>query len=194
MLHYRRFRRWSMLLTAGFLIGLASAGLAACGYNGSIRSGAPVTQQSSASATRQSSTSVTRPQTQGTQPPQQGEAQAQQCGVVFASGTLLTVPRDETSIQVEDCFWLAFQHCRPATLVFTTSGIAKGTAGEAFTRTFTIHSANGACTISDMLQKGLFPHALLLVATSTCTGLRREPNALEFLSCGQDGTVSVLGA
>jgi len=191
---FRYFRRWSMIFIAGVLISLASAGVVACGYNGSLQNGTSATQQSGVPITQQKSRTAAQHQTQVPHTPQQIQTQPQQCGVVFAYGALLVVPQDDSSKQVEDCFWQAFQHCRPATLVFTADSIVKRSTAGALTRTFAISTANGACTISDRVQKGTFPHELQPLATYMCTGLRQQPQDLEVLSCGQDGTVSVLGA
>src|SRR5262249_39018390 len=104
-----------------------------------------------------------------------------------------TVPQDAGSQKAEECFWQAFQHCRSATLVFTLSSSGKGFAGQTILRTFTIHQENGACFITDALQKGATPKVLQPATTYTCTGLILHPGALDVLSCGQDGTVHVAG-
>lgn len=189
MEHYRGIRRWSIALMTGFLIVLLSAGLADCGYNGAAQGqgGAPAQHPAQAQTTqapRQTPTQTTRP-----------ASHFQQCGVVFGYGALETVPQSgDQSARAEDCFWQAFQHCRPAQLIFTTSGIAVKVSAQMLTRTFIIRSANGSCSLIDIVQHGTFPNALQPAsATYLCTGLKRQPNALEMLSCGRDGTVNVLG-
>src|SRR5216684_3064467 len=151
-------RHWSVALITGLLIALASAGLAACGYNGS---------------------------TPSTQP----QSQLQKCGFVHGFGTLEVVPKDLGGEQAENCFWQAFQHCRPATLVFITSSLHT-----TLIHTFTVHTGNSLCLITDAKQFGVVsnPHAPATIYT--CTGLIRHPRALDILSCGQEGTVVVLGA
>ncbi|MBA2285570.1 MAG: hypothetical protein H0W02_08815 [Ktedonobacteraceae bacterium] len=129
-----------------------------------------------------------------TQVPQQRQAQGQKCGIVFGYGALEVVPQDAGSPQAEACFWQAFQHCRPATLVFNSGGIGKGIAGKRVIRTFTIYKVNGTCVISDTRQESTSPNALSPATTYTCTGLLQHPRALDFIGCGRDGTIEVLGA
>lgn len=173
MRHQWKFRPWFVGLSAVFALALASTGLAACSYNRSSQGG-----------------SATQPQAQATQTSPQGQS----CGFVVGYGSLEPVPRDSGSPQVEACFWQAFQHCRAATLVFITGGVGKGAANQTFRRTFTIHQQNSACVIFDARQEGAAPNALQPAVTFTCTGLVRQPNALDILSCGQDGTIRVLGS
>jgi len=90
--------------------------------------------------------------------------------------------------QAESCFWQAFQHCRPATLAFTAGASAK--FHTTLKHTFTIHNENGTCLITDVQQIGASSNT----TNSICTGLVRHPRALDVLSCGQEGTVAVLGA
>ena len=161
MTHHYRLRCWSVALTTGILIAFASAGLVACGYNSST----------------QSSASLTQPQ-----------PQLQKCGFVFGFGALELVPRDLGAEQAENCFWQAFQHCRPATLVFNTGARAKFTS--TLKHTFTTYNENGACLIADVKQIGSSSNAKI----SICSGLVWHPRALDVLSCGQEGTVTVLGA
>ena len=182
MLPYWRFRRCSAALIAGFLIILASTGLAACGYNG--------LPQSSTSATQGQTQETQTPQTQA---PRQSQAPVQKCGFVFGYEALTTMPQDAGSQKAEGCFWQAFQHCSLATLVFTSSSNGKGIGGQTIVRTFTIHQANGACFITDALQKGATPRTLQPATIYTCTGLIQHPGALDILSCGPDGTINVAG-
>ena len=80
------------------------------------------------------------------------EPQLQKCGFVFGFGALELVPRDLGAEQAENCFWQAFQHCRPAILVFNTGAKAKFTS--TLKHTFTIYNENVACLIADVKQIG----------------------------------------
>jgi hypothetical protein len=155
------------VFSIGLMMALAGVGLAACGSSGS-----------------QSSTSSTQPQPQAqvTHLP----VAAQKCGVVQGLAQLEVPPSDTGATQVENCFWQAFQHCRPATLVFITSS-----ANTALIRTFTIHDENGVCSISDAKQQRIVPNPPSPAGTYTCTGLVQKPDGLHFSACGKDGDVLV---
>jgi hypothetical protein len=168
-------------LNIGLLIALVSTGLAACGYSGSNQGSTPSTQS--------------QPQAQVTHPPIQSHPQAQvthppvpvqKCGVVHGLAHLEVPPSDTGAGRAENCFWQAFQHCRPATLVFITSSV-----DTALIRTFTIHNHNGACSISDATQQRIVPHPPSPAGTYTCTGLVQKPDGLHFTACGKDGDVLV---
>jgi len=170
----RWFRTSSAALGTGLLIALVSAGLAACGYNadqGSI-------------ASTQSVAQVIHSQAQATH----SQVQVQKCGVVQALGILEFPPSDTGAEQVETCFWQAFQHCHPATLIFIRSG-----RGIALMHTFTLHNNKGSCSISDAKQLRIAPNPLSPPRTYNCTGLVKLPGALRFTACGQDGDVFVAG-
>lgn len=177
MLHHWKFRPWLVGFSAVFVLVLTSTSLAAC----------------SPTNTPQRGTSAAQGQTQASQTPTQSQPKEQNCGLVSGYGTLESVPRDPGSPQVEACFWQAFQHCRPAILVFITSGVEKGAANRAFRRTFTIHLEQSACVIYDARQEGPSLTALQPAETFTCTGLAQQQNALDIISCGEDGTIRVLG-
>jgi len=183
----RVLRHWSVVLTTGFLIALASAGLVACGYNG-----APSTQPQSQATQPLTPAQRTSPPTRvistpTTQPPLQ--SQLLKCGSVHGFGTLEVVPKDLGGEQAENCFWQAFQHCRLATLVFVTNGLHT-----TLIHTFTIHTNGGLCLITDAKQFGVVSNQHAPATIYTCTGLIQHPRALDVLNCGQEGTVVVLGA
>jgi len=112
--------------------------------------------------------------------------QAQNCGTVDTALNGQPVDRNQARL-AGNCFWQAFQHCRPATLVFITPS-----AGTALIRTFTIHNNQGTCSISDAKQLRMTANQLSAVKTFTCTGLVQQQGLL-FLSCGEDGNVLVPG-
>lgn len=169
-LHWRLHRWLSMTIVAlsiGLLIALVSTGLAACGNSGSNQGNTPSTQ----------------PKTQVTQLP----AEVQQCGIVQGLARLEVPVADNGAQQAENCFWQAFQHCRPASLVFVTTSL-----DTSLIRTFTIHNNQGACSISDARQQRIVPNQPSAARIYTCTGLLQQ-HGLRFLSCGEDGDVFVPG-
>ncbi len=171
----RWFRTTSVALSTGLLIAVVSVGLAACGYNGS--------DQGSISST-QSLAQVIHSQSQATD----SQTKVQKCGVVQGLGSLKVPVADTGAEQAETCFWQAFQHCRPATLIFIRSGL-----GAALIRTFTLHNNHGSCAISDAKQQRVAPNPPSPARIFTCTGLVKLPGALRFTACGQDGDVFVAG-
>lgn len=164
-----RLGRWLISLATGLLIVLASVGLAACSPAGS-----PPGLTSSAQSQAAQSATATTP--------------ARACGIVQGSGRLQVEPTDMGAEQVEQCFWQAFQHCQPATLIFTIKDL-----NTTLTRTFTLHNAHGACVISDARQETTAGQPHPSPTIYTCAGLTRQPHALVFTACGQDGTIEVMG-
>jgi hypothetical protein len=168
-------RRWlcatPAVLSIVLSIALASIALAACGYSGS--------NQSSASST------PSQPQAQATHPP----VQVQNCGIVQGLETLKVPVADIGAVQVENCFWHAFQQCHIATLVYITGGI-----NTELIRTFMIHNDNGTCLISDAKQQHIVPNPPSAAETYVCAGLVQLPNGLHFSACGKDGSVFVPGS
>ena len=185
----RGFCTTSAALSIGLLIAVVSAGLAACGYNGSNPGSSPSTQPQA--QVTQTSTQVKHASVQVTRSPTQvtlSQTQVQKCGIVQGLGSL-EVPVGVTGAeQVENCFWQAFQHCHPATLVFITSS-----PGMTLTRTFTISNNNGTCSVSDARQQRIASNPPSPAGTYTCAGLTQKPGELFFSACGQDGDVVVSG-
>jgi len=170
----RWFRTTSVALSTGFLIALVSVGLAACGYNadqGSIPSTQFLAQ-------------VLHSQAQVAQ----AQVRVKRCGVVQTLGRLEVPPSDTGAEKVETCFWRAFQHCHPATLIFIVSSI-----DTSLIRTFTLHNKKGSCSISDAKQLRVVPNRPSPAKTYTCTGLVKLPGGLRFTACDQDGDVVVAG-
>jgi hypothetical protein len=156
------------MLSIGFMMVLAGVGLAACGYSASNQGSSPSTHS--------------QPQAQVTHPP----VPVQKCGIVQGLAHLEVPPSDTGAERAENCFWQAFQRCRPATLVFITSSV-----DTALIRTFTIHNDNGACSISDAKQQRIVPHPPVPAGTYTCAGLLQKTDGLHFSACGKDGDVLV---
>ena len=162
-------QHWSVVLVTGLLIALASMGLAACGY--------PSANISSTLSHAQAAQS-------------QSQTQVQQCGFVQGYGAFEAVPIDTGGMRAETCFWQAFQHCHLATLVFITNNFFN----TSLIHTFTIHNDHGRCLISDARQSRVFANPPSSAAIYICAGLIRYPRALDFLACGKDGTILVIGS
>jgi hypothetical protein len=113
------------------------------------------------------------------------QTQLQKCGTVHTNPR--GIPTDVLAAkQAEDCFWQAFQKCAPASLVYTLIGVDTVT-----TRTFTIQTNNGHCSISDAFQHTIVPAPLSAAKTYTCTGVAQKPDGLHLSGCGQDGDIVV---
>ena len=184
------FRRWfcgtSAALSTGLLIAVVIVGLAACGYYQGSNQGStpPISTQSQTQTTQTPVQIVTHPATRVTQP----GVRVRKCGTVQGLGRLEAPVGVTSGEQAENCFWQAFQHCQPATLVFITSS-----PGMAMTRTFTISNNNGTCSIADARQQRIASNPPSPAGTYTCAGLTQQSGGLLFSACGQDGDVVVSG-
>src|SRR5215472_10026788 len=132
--HYQRLRPWvrttSVAFSTGLLVAFLSMVLSACVYsNASIFSTLPQAQ-------------VAQPQTQT-----QIQTKVKNCGTVSRLGHLEVPVNDTGAAAAENCFWRAFQHCQPATLVFVSSSV-----DTSLIRTFVIHKNRGRCSIIDARQ------------------------------------------
>lgn len=150
----------SAALSIGLLLALLSVALAAC------------------------SPSLGGPPPPPTQPP------VMHCGGVQSLGPHL-VPADQAGAkQAEDCFWQAFQQCRPATFTFIMGGVDTVT-----TRIFTVQvdkvSSTGNCALSDTRQFRMLPNPPLASKTYTCMSMLEKPDGLHFSNCDADGDILV---
>jgi hypothetical protein len=166
------FDSTAAVLSIGLLVALLSAVLAACGYSSA-------------------SISSTLSQAQVDQPQAQTQVQTKikQCGTVSGLGRLEVPVNDIAGERAENCFWQAFQHCQPATLVFFISNV-----DTSFIRTFTIHNNRGKCSITDARQFRVVPRPPSPALFFTCAGLTRLPDGLRFVACGKDGNIIMPGA
>jgi hypothetical protein len=153
-------------LNIWLLIAVISIAVAACGNSGSHQGNPPSTQSFTQVANTSSS--------------------IQKCGIVQGPGSLKVPIADSGAEQAENCFWLAFQHCNSATLVYIQGGI-----DPSLIRTFTIHNEIGKCLISDTKQLRIVANLPSVPETSICAGLIQRPNGLDFYACGKDGDVFV---
>jgi hypothetical protein len=169
-------RSWVGTTTIGLLVALLCIGIAGCGYSSVGVGSIPSTASQAQVVQLQPQTAI------------------QHCGIVHSYGVLQPVPIDlGNALKAENCFWQAFQHCRPATLIFLSSTRLRPGIGNTFVRTFAIHNVNGSCSISDARQEGPSARSLSQVTIYACSGLKRFPRALYVVGCGKDGTIIVLG-
>jgi hypothetical protein len=166
------FDNAAAVFSMGLLVALLSVALTACGY---------------------SSASISSKLFPAQVPPPQAQTQVQtrvkNCGTVTGLRRLEVPTNDPLGTQAESCFWRAFQHCQPATLVFLSGNI-----DTTFKRTFTIHNTRVRCSITDAKQFRIVPRPLSPAQVFTCAGLTKLPGALQFNACGKDGNVVLPGA
>jgi hypothetical protein len=111
--------------------------------------------------------------------------QTQSCGTLHVLGKTI-VPADQPYAQQRvNCFWQAYQQCRPATLIFSASGIDAGTI-----HTFSLRSVNGKCTVTDAVQHFIAPRPPQTAGTYTCRNVALQSDGLH-ISCGDLGTVTI---
>jgi len=151
-------------LIIGLSIAFISIALVACAYSGA--------HQGISLSTQPSAQVVNTP------------ASVQKCGIVQGPGSLKVPIADSGAEQAENCFWHAFQHCHPASLISIIGGIRVS-----LIRTFTIHNESSRCSISDTKQQRSASNSPS--ETYICAGLIQRPNGLNFYACGKDGDVFV---
>jgi hypothetical protein len=100
------------------------------------------------------------------------------------------VPADKNlALGVENCFWLAYQQCHPATMTYS-----QGNLDTIMLHTFSLKSQGGQCVITDAVQRSVLPRPPQNVGTYTCTGLTQQADGLHFTNCGSEGNVLVPAA
>jgi hypothetical protein len=153
-------------LRIGLSFAFISIALAACTYSGA--------HQGNSLSTQPSAPVVNTP------------ASVQKCGIVQDPGSLKVPIADSGAEQAENCFWHAFQHCQPASLISILGGMEVS-----LTRTFNIHNESGNCLISDTKQRRNVSNLHSVAESYICAGLIQQPNGLHFNACGKDGDVFV---
>lgn len=108
-----------------------------------------------------------------------------QCGNVnlTPSGKL----RDSANAQqAENCFWQAYQQCRPVSLTLTITG-----TDMVSTHTFSLTPQQNGCLISDVVQGGFIGQSAPQQDTYTCVRLEVSQTALHVVNCGDEGTIDI---
>jgi hypothetical protein len=110
----------------------------------------------------------------------------QHCGTVHTMRELVVPADQDLAKGVENCFWQAYQQCRPATLVYSQIGVDAG-----LIHNFSLKSQNGKCMITDALQHIIAPRPPQTAGTYTCASLTQQSDGLHFLACTTEGDVLV---
>ena len=110
----------------------------------------------------------------------------QNCGAVHSTNLRVAPTNQDLAKGAEDCFWQAYQQCRPATLTYSLTSV-----DTAVIHTFSLENQNGKCVITDARQNTIVPHTPRPAGSSVCTGLTQQPDGLHFLACGTEGDVLV---
>ncbi|GAC1518552.1 MAG: hypothetical protein NVS3B14_20900 [Ktedonobacteraceae bacterium] len=113
-------------------------------------------------------------------------AQTVNCGKVQSSLAKHSPTDKAAAQQAENCFYQAFQQCRPATLTYTTFGVDAGDI-----HSFSLKSVNGSCTISDGVQHYIAPNPPGATSTYTCATMTKQTDGLHIQSCGSTGTILI---
>lgn len=120
------------------------------------------------------------------QPASTPPAQTVNCGSVHSSHFGIS-PADKASAQkAENCFYQAYQQCRPATLTFSTFAVDAGAI-----HNLSLKSANGTCAISDGVQHYIAPNPPGAATTYTCATMQLQADGLHIQTCGDMGTVLI---
>ncbi|GCE08016.1 hypothetical protein [Dictyobacter aurantiacus] len=178
-----KIRKFNIPLLTMCLLALLVLVLAACGS--SSDQGSAGTTTPTAQSTPTPTPSPMTPTATGTSGATQGS-----CGSI--SNMLRGAPSSGTSTnsdpqQVGDCFWSAYQQCRPASLNYVTGGV-----DTILTRTFQIQkTASGSCQVQDKIQMRVLPRPPRTTAVYTCASVEKQATALQFRNCQKDGTINV---
>ena len=82
--------------------------------------------------------------------------------------------------QIENCFWQAYQQCRPASLMLTIH-IKTGVS----THTFSTTPKQGSCVVSDTVQSNI-AGSPSQPEIYNCARLENTQTALRVVNCGED--------
>ncbi|GHO87458.1 hypothetical protein [Dictyobacter formicarum] len=160
-----------------FILVLVVLALAACGSN---------SDQGSASTTTHPAQSTPSPASQAVATSTPGATQGY-CGSI--SRMLLGAkasPGQGDPQQVANCFWSAYQQCRPASFTYAT-----GSVDTILTRTFQTQKSASGCLVQDKLQMRVLPRPPRTTAVYTCASVKMQASTLQFLNCQKDGTITL---
>ncbi|MEO6891113.1 MAG: hypothetical protein ABI456_16750 [Ktedonobacteraceae bacterium] len=122
----------------------------------------------------------------GGQPTPTVIAKTQQCGKIHTLGPNGNAGPQQTLQTAEQCFLQAFQHCQPATLTYSQSGVDAGVI-----HTFKITNNNGTCAVTDTAQHFVAPRPPTTATTYTCTDVKQVGGETIVSACGQEGSVKL---
>jgi hypothetical protein len=107
-----------------------------------------------------------------------------ECGNIdMASSGKLLGPANAR--QVQDCFWEAYQQCRPAILTLIIH-VADGVS----THTFKTQK-QGSCVVSDTIQNSIAGLPSSQPETYNCARLEKTQTALHFVNCGDEDIIDI---
>jgi hypothetical protein len=111
--------------------------------------------------------------------------QVQKCGAVHTLHLQIVQADQNTAKQAEDCFWQAFQQCKPATLTYSQGELDTG-----MIHTFSLQNTNGKCSITDGVQHYIAPRPPSAAKLITCSDVTLQSDGLH-VSCNEIGTVFI---
>lgn len=159
------------------LLALLVLALAACGSNSD--QGSASTATPTAQSTQSSTPSAAATGTPGVAQGYCGSISRMLQGAIASPG-----PGDPQ--KVGNCFWSAYQQCRPASLNYVTGGV-----DTILTRTFQLQKTASGCLVQDKIQMRVLPRPPRTTAVYTCASVKMQTSALQFLNCQKDGTINL---
>lgn len=108
----------------------------------------------------------------------------QNCGKLQTDprGSLANTTANTTAV---NCFWQAYQHCQPASITYTASGMDAGAI-----RTFTVENSASGCVVKDAMQHYIAPQPASPATVYTCSSVVHNSAGLSF-TCGNDGVITI---
>lgn len=108
-----------------------------------------------------------------------------QCGNVNLSpGGNLIGPANAR--QEENCFWQAYQQCRPASLMLTIN-VADGASSHTFSTT----QKQSSCVVLDAALNNVVGQPSGQQDIYNCARLENTETGLHFVDCGNEGTIDI---
>lgn len=138
-----------------FIVALC-LGMAACGVSPSLGSASPT-------STRNTGPAIS-------------------CGSISQGGP---VAQPANASAAENCFWQAYQQCKPATLEYTVSSVDTGT-----THQLTLTPQTDGCRITDVSTHYVVPNTQK-TTTYVCSGMTKLTQGLQLQGCGAEGNFKV---
>lgn len=170
--------RWQVLLGGALCVCMAL--LAACGR---ASTAAPGMQTGQSTATVMTKVTIATATTTATLKVPEGVTD---CGAVSQSAAGAS---PANALNIDACFYTAFQSCHPAALLYSDFGVDT----QEYSLFIVQPSANGACgvvrTVKDMGCCGSTSH--LIQITDSCSGVVKQSNAYVVLSCGNEGNITL---
>ncbi len=180
--HHARGARWRLLV--GGAVCTCVALLAACGSAAPAGPGARTGESTGTAVVRV--TAVASTATASSTPTLKVPDGVTNCGYVL-EGAFGTQPAN--ALDIEACFYTAFQSCHPAALLYTNTGVD---TQENYL--FAVQpGANGTCSIARTVKNigccGSASHVVQI--TDSCSGVVKQNNAYVVTACGTAGNITL---